>query len=255
MKIALRIAYLGTAYAGFQVQENALTVQAVLQEAAERLYGGCPVTGCSRTDAGVHARDYCCTLQPEQDKVGRIPVTSLPEAMNRFLPDDIAVKSAVFVPDSFHPRYAVLYKEYEYLIYNAKRRSPFYTGRALPVPYPIDSELMDRAAQAFVGTHDFRACMAAGSKVEDTVRTVRSSHVLREGELVRFIVSSDGFLYHMVRIMAGTLLEVSRGKIPEKELPQRLASCQREQMGATAPACGLYLNRVVYPDEAFRTEG
>ena len=173
--------------------------------------------------------------------------------MNIMLPADIAVKSAVPVPDSFHPRYDVKSKEYRYRILNSRIRDPFLAGRAYQFPVPLDTVLMNRAAGYFVGTHDFSAFTASGSDVADRVRTVYNCSVTSDGGIVTVTVSGSGFLYNMVRIITGTLIDVSCGKICADSIPDIIASLDRERAGFTAPACGLYLYRVEY-DSDF-TEG
>ncbi|MGI6166571.1 MAG: tRNA pseudouridine(38-40) synthase TruA [Eubacteriales bacterium] len=252
MKLVLRIAYLGTNYCGWQVQPNGVSIQQKLGEAAARLFcRECDIVGCSRTDSGVHANDFCLSIC-EKGKPGLktdIDTDSIVRALNTFLPEDIAVKSAEWREDNFHPRYDVKYKEYIYRIYNARVRSPFEAQRALFYPYPISGEQlenMSRAAAHFIGRHDFAAFMASVSDITNTHRTVISSEVFKIGDIVLYSVAADGFLYNMVRIMAGTLLEVAEGKIKPDDLPDIIASRDRRRAGRTLPACGLYLNRVVY---------
>ena len=245
----LTLAYLGSAYCGFQVQPNGVSIQKTVQDALDSLYGVRPdVRGCSRTDAGVHAKDFKLTfqMQPDLPDVPDIPAQKLPAALNRYLPEDISVLSCRVVPDTFHVRYDVLKKTYEYRIFPSHVRDPFISGRAWQYPGSPDLERMQRAADRFCGEHDFSAFMASGSAVEDTVRTVYSADVIREGREVVFRVCADGFLYHMVRIMAGTLCEVSEGKIDPEDIPEILASKDRKNAGRTAPAEGLYLLSVEY---------
>ncbi|MBQ8510654.1 MAG: tRNA pseudouridine(38-40) synthase TruA [Clostridia bacterium] len=246
MKILLNLAYLGTRYAGFQVQPAAPTVQASLQDAIEATYGErYPVKGCSRTDAGVHALSFYATFDTDVT----IPADRIPLALNTRLPDDISILSARIVPDSFHVRHDVLWKEYEYRIHNSPIRDPFTLGREYRLPRLLTDEgaaRMKEAASAFVGTHDFSGFMSAGSSVADTVRTIRHLHVLREGERVIIRVAADGFLYNMVRIIAGTLIEAGQGRIEPSSMAEIIASCDRSKAGYTAPACGLYLRQVKF---------
>lgn len=244
MKVALTIAFDGTNYCGWQAQKNGNAIQTAVCEAAARIYGtDVPVTGCSRTDAGVHAYGFACHLEVPFI----IPADALPLAFNRVLPPDIAVRSACEVGEDFHARYSAAGKEYLYRIRNSRLRDPFENGRALLWPHPLDETALDRAAQAFVGRYDFRAFMASGSKITDTVRRVFRFRVRREGEDVTMAVAADGFLYNMVRIMVGTLL--CPGMTAEK-ITHILESCDRGQAGATAPAHGLYLRCVFYPNGA-----
>lgn len=189
----------------------------------------------------MHACGFVCHM----DVPFVIPPDALPLALNRALPPDIAVRAACETDGAFHARYSAAGKEYVYRIRNSRLRDPFENGRALLWPHPLDAAALDDAAQAFVGRHDFRSCMASGSKITDTVRRVFRFRVRREGELVTMTVAADGFLYNMVRIMAGTLL--CPGVTAEK-ITRILDARERGQAGATAPAHGLYLSRVFYPD-------
>lgn len=243
MKYLLELSYLGEKYSGFQVQENAETVQGVLCRAGRTLFGtDCSVTGCSRTDSGVHAIQYFATLS--HDEGADIPAEKLPRALNTFLPDDISVRFAEKVDDAFSVRRAVIGKEYMYLIHNAQTGDPFSAGRAYEYARPINIEKMNSAAKYIKGKHDFACFMASGSDVCDTVRTISDIRVERDGEKVKIFVSADGFLYNMVRIIAGTLIEVSESKILPDDVPAVIESKDRSRAGRTAPACGLYLNRV-----------
>jgi len=252
MKIFLEISYLGSAYCGYQVQPNADTVQGKLNDAARELFGfECDVVGCSRTDSGVHANMFCATLS-KRGETGiecSIAESAIPHALNARLPDDIVVKKARFVPDEFHPRYDVKKKEYVYKIYANKLPDPFLFGRVWHYPREIDAEAvtrMNEAAKHFVGRHDFSAFMASGSSVASTEREVFEAEVKKEGDVVVFCVSADGFLYNMVRIMTGTLIGVAEGKIASGDIPAIIASGERKKAGVTAPPEGLYLNKVYY---------
>jgi len=252
MKLFLKIKYLGTDFCGYQVQKERRTVQGELNRAAKELFSyDCDITGCSRTDSGVHANCFCVTVakKGENDIETDIDVSKIPRAMSAHLPDDIAVVSASLVDSDFHPRYDVKYKEYIYRIYNGNVRDPFEMGRSLYVPQTLDGEAverMNRAAAHFVGKKDFSAFMAQGSTVESTVRNVIYAEVSREGDIITFKVAADGFLYNMVRIMAGTLISVGLGRTDESEIPGIISSCNRERAGMTAAAHGLYLNKVIY---------
>ena len=242
--LLLTIAYDGSAYHGFQVQKNAVTVQEVFQAAAGKVLGK-PVglKGCSRTDTGVHARRFCLSLQTER----AIPCPRLVDALNHFLPKDIAVLSCREVPEDFHARYSCRGKEYEYCIWNARVRSPFLRARAYHYYYPLDLDLMNEAAACFLGSHDFSAfCTADSRERENMIRTITVSRWRREGDMVLYTVAGDGFLYNMVRILVGTMLYVSQGKLQPQEIPRILLSGDRSLAGPTAPGEGLYLNRVFY---------
>lgn len=254
MKLLLYLCYDGSHFCGYQAQKNANTVQQTLNGATKALFGhDCDITGCSRTDSGVHAKMFCATVTDKNapNLTTTIPVDKIPRALNIHLPDSIAVWGATFVPCDFHPRYNVSSKTYEYRIWNAPYRSPFECGRSWHIPKMLDDDaiaLMQTAAQGFVGKRDFSACMASGCTVEDRVRDVMWTEIRKEGDFVVFRVRADGFLYHMVRIMTGTLLDVAYGKIPPLSIPERLSSLDRHQMGRTAPPDGLYLHSVYYDD-------
>lgn len=253
-KLLIYVAYDGAKFCGYQVQQNGYSVQQALCEGTAALFGhACDITGCSRTDSGVHANMFCATVTEHgKDSLSTtIPVERIPRALNIHLPDTLSVWQALWVPIDFHARYGVSSKEYIYRIHNAPERDPFLMGRAWHYPRPISEEgfaAMQTAAQGFIGKQDFAACMAAGSKVQSTERHVLSASVEREGNLITFRVRADGFLYNMVRIMTGTLMEVAEGHIPATEISARLRSLDRSTMGRTAPAEGLYLNRVFYDD-------
>ena len=249
-KHLLTLAYDGSAFAGFQVQKNARTVQSAMQDAIEKIYGErLPVVGCSRTDAGVHARDYKLTFETGAHHPA-ISEERIPAALNAMLPQEIAVLFSQAVPESFHVRHDVWEKEYEYVIRNTPYRDPFTRVYAYHYRHPIDTAMLHEAAQAFVGTHDFRAFMASGSDIADTTRTVRAVSVVRDGAVVRLRIAADGFLYNMVRIFVGTMLGTAEGKIAAASLPDIIASGDRARAGITVPACGLYLNRVTYKNPA-----
>lgn len=241
--LLLTLRFLGTNYHGWQVQENARSIMEEVQDAVEALFGTRdPVTGCSRTDTGVHADMFCCTVRTENP----ISCYRLIAGMNAKLPPDIAVADCVEVPEDFHPRYSATAKQYRYRIWNGKARNPFWEDRAYYVHPQLDAERMDRNAKAFLGTHDFTSFTNSKEVVNDNVRTVRRAEVFREGESVVFLVEADGFLYNMVRIMAGTLLAIETGQREDGSIPDILAAKDRHAAGKTAPACGLYLHRVFY---------
>lgn len=244
--ILLTIKYLGTAYSGWQVQANAPSVQETLQNAIEKLFGVREsVVGCSRTDAGVHANMYCCNVRTSS----ALPCDVVVRGLNAHLPDDIAVLSCRDVDYDFHARYDCCGKEYIYIIHNSYIRDPFLLGRSWDFKKHIDAGFLNEQAQAFVGTHDFKAFCASGSSVQSTVRTVKSFRVTRDGENVIMSVRADGFLYNMVRIMVGTLTDITLGRIKHDTIPEIIASCERKNAGVTAPPQGLYLNRVYYSGE------
>ena len=245
---ALTLAYKGTAYSGWQVQKNAVGVQEIMCDSAEKLFGKhISVTGCSRTDSGVHANGYVCHIETEKP----FDVNKLPQALNMYLPRDIAVLSAREVDASFHARYSALGKEYKYILSDSPIRNPFWDGLLYRYQFPVDTERANALAQAFVGKHDFRAFMSAGSKITDTVRTVHYFRVSREDDRVIITTAADGFLYNMVRIMVGTLLKALKNGLDIKEV---IASENRDKAGPTAPPEGLYLNRVFYSEDELKRE-
>ena len=251
-KILLRLSFDGTRYRGYQVQKNGPTVQSELNRAAFELFGvPCDVVGCSRTDSGVHALAFYVAVSQRGTDVMKtdIPEKALPRAFNAHLPADVAVNAAWCVPSAFHPRYDVLCKEYQYLFTDSGLRDPFWENRAWQVERALDVEKMNEAAGLFCGTHDFSAFMATGSKIKDAVRTVFAAGVERIDDHIRFTVSANGFLYHMVRIMAGTITAVGLGKMRPEQIPDLIASENRAKSGVTAPPYGLYLRRVEYPQE------
>ncbi len=255
-KLLLTIAYDGTHYCGYQVQPNGVTVQQMLNKAAEALFGyPCDVVGCSRTDSGVHARAFCATISKKGEEIlcTAIPAHRVPRAMNAHLPSDIAVLEAREVPCDFHARYGVVSKEYEYVIYNGRERNPFFEGRAWHIPTPIDDlalAAMQQAAAHFVGKQDFSAFRAVGADTvpKDAVRHVIKATVTRMGDVISFRVRADGFLYNMVRIMVGTLAAVAAGRMAPEDVLRALEARDRKLAGSTAPACGLYLDQVFYND-------
>lgn len=237
------ICYDGSAFHGWQVQKNAVSVQQVFQDAVEKVFGSrLDVIGCSRTDSGVHANVYCCSVKTSL----RITENGAVMAMNTKLPKQIAVIDCKEVDLEFHPRYSCKSKEYIYKIYNGKTRNPFHEKYAYHYRYGIDADYLNQQAQVFVGKHDFAGFCSVGSKIVDTVREVKSISVSRDGDMVYITVEADGFLYNMVRIIVGTLLFVAQGLIKENELPLTIMSRDRKHAGKTAPPQGLYLNKVNY---------
>ncbi len=251
-KIFLDISFLGSAYCGYQVQPNAPTVQQKLNEAARNLFGvDCDIVGCSRTDSGVHANQFCLTISEKgkNELDTTIPVEKIAAAMAFYLPCDISVNFAKEVDSSFHPRYDVKKKEYLYLIWNGRERNPFMYDRSWHYPKYIDEEAlknMQLAAEHLVGTKDFSSYMAANSNVKNTVRTVYDTALERNGDMISFRISGDGFLYNMVRIIVGTLIGVAEGKISPDDIDVITLSHDRHLAGITAPPQGLYLNKVIY---------
>lgn len=242
--IALKLSYVGTNYHGWQVQENAVTVQEVFQKALYKvLKEQVDIKGCSRTDTGVHANMYVVNFRT----ASRMKCENFIFAMNRHLPGDICVYDCEEKDKNFHSRYSCKGKEYVYKIWNNKIRNPFFDGRALHYWYPLKINLMNEAAQNFIGKHDFTAFATLDNRKQENMgRTVKYFRVEKEGDFVNFTVKADGFLYNMVRIMIGTLLKVSQGKIKPSDIPKIIESKSRNLAGPTAPPHGLYLNRIFY---------
>ena len=239
----VKMAYRGTAYHGFQRQDNAYTVQQAVEDAMSELLGErVTIYGCSRTDAGVHAREFYFSFRTDNP----IPPRGIVFGTNARLGDDISLLTCEAVPDSFHARYDCKGKEYEYIVHNHEIKNPFYVDTAYRVWKPIDAELLDREAKAFIGEHDFKSFCSADCDKENTTRTIYDLTVKREGDLVIFTVSGNGFLYNMVRIMVGTLLHIGEGKLPRGAIAEILASRDRTLAGVTVPPQGLYLNKVFY---------
>ena len=245
-RLLLKIRYHGAAFVGWQVQKNGKSVQEQMQDAIEEIFGTrVGVTGCSRTDSGVHAMEYCLCFDPPRP----MELKRVAFALNSVLPESISVLSCEEVDEEFHPRYHAVAKEYIYRFYDTPSPDPFKNGLAFHDHKGLNVELMNRAASHFVGTHDFKGFMSTGSKIEDTVRTIYHASVSRVGDDIIFRVVGDGFLYNMVRIMAGTLLFISMGRIDEAKLPEIIAAGERSAAGKTMPAYGLYLNKVYYNEK------
>ena len=243
--IALFLTYEGTAYHGWQVQKRDITIGQTMEEAAAAIVGH-PVkmTGCGRTDAGVHAKKYVANFRT----TSTIPVDRLPYAMNTHLPEDIVVTGAMEVHDDFNAIGSCIRKEYTYLIYNSRIRDPFDVNRAWFYPKHLDEKIMQQAASQFVGTHDFAAVRSVGTDVTSTVRTVYYYDVERKGDLIELRVCANGFLYNMARAMAGTVVYAAEGKIKPEEIGALLAAGDRTAAGPTVPPGGLYMTQLWYDD-------
>ncbi len=244
--VALRLMYNGTAYHGWQVQKNAVSVAETLEKALAATVGH-PVkcTGAGRTDAGVHAEIYVANFRT----TSRIPLDKLPLAVNTRLPDDIVVVRAVQVPESFNAIGSCLKKEYTYRIYNSRLVNPFYVNRAWFYPKRLNEGIMARAAEQFVGTHDFRAVRSVGTETRTTVRTVYWFDVARDGDLISCRVCANGFLYNMVRAMVGTIVYAAEGKLAPEDIPAILNSGNRTLAGPTVPPGGLYMTKLWYEED------
>lgn len=257
-RILLRVAYDGTNYHGWQVQPNAKTIEGELNRVLTQLTGEkIQVTGASRTDAGVHALGNVAVF----DTASKIPAEKFSYALNQRLPEDIVIQSSLQVADDFHPRHCDCCKTYEYDILNRTFPLPAYRNTAYFLYGDLDLDAMRRACQAFPGEHDFASFCAAGAQVQTTVRTIYSLEVLEQPlavtgrgvssqrspeRLLTIRVRGNGFLYNMVRIIAGTLVEVGRGHIRSEEVEGIIAACDRAKAGPTAPARGLRLVEIKY---------
>ena len=247
--IKMTLAFRGTAYHGWQVQRNALSVCTAFQDALEQVLGKrYDVKGCSRTDAGVHARGFVLSVLCPGEDAPSIPCEALQKAMNNALPRDMAVLDCADVPWGFHPRYDCLGKRYRYEIWNSPVKNPFLEDLAYHYRPVVDVRLADAAAKAFQGTWDFSTLCAAGGSVEEKVRTIFSCGVERQGDLVVLSVTGDGFLYNMVRILAGTLIQTGLGAYAPEDMAGILEACDRQAAGPTAPAKGLTLVGMRYPE-------
>ncbi len=251
--IALILTYVGTAYHGWQVQPKDISVGETMEKACAKVVGHrVHMTGCGRTDAGVHAKCYVANFRTDSS----IPVDRLPYALNTHLPEDIVVTKAMEMPESFNAIGSCVRKEYTYLIYNTRIRDPFYVNRAWFYPKHLDEGVMQAAADQFVGTHDFAAVRSVGTNVRSTVRTVYYYEVERSGDILSLRVCANGFLYNMARAMAGTLVWAAEGKIRPEELGAILRAGDRTAAGPTVPAGGLYMTRLWYetPEVSFHVE-
>ena len=236
------LAYNGTAYHGWQRQNNALAVQQVLEEAIFSLTGQTvTVNGCSRTDAGVHALGQVANFKTES----KILAERLPDALNAKLPKDISIISCEEVDIDFHARYNACGKTYRYLIYNKPYRSPLYKDLSYHVRYDLDLDKIRLEAKSLIGTHDFGGFMSSGSSVKDTVRTIYDVDIQENDGMISIEVSGNGFLYNMVRIIVGTLVDIGRGRI-KHNMEEIINSKSRSMCGHTAPAHGLFLKKVNY---------
>ena len=243
--IRMTLSYDGSAYHGFQVQNRTglATIQGELEQALKTLTGAdTAVYGSGRTDAGVHARAQVINFFT----AARIPAERFPLAVNSVLPRDIVAWEAADVPPDFHARFSATKKTYRYTIYNDRHHSPFWRHYSYHVPVRLDTEQMAAGASHFPGTHDFSAFCAKNTSVQDYVRTIYECRLERKGPLLCLTVTGDGFLYNMVRIITGTLLEIGENKRSPDDIPQLLCSGDRTQAGRTVPPHGLCLWSVEY---------
>lgn len=245
-RIMLRVAYDGTGYSGWQEQENAITIESELNKALSSVTGeDISVIGASRTDAGVHAEGAVCVF----DTDSRIPAEKFSYAANTRLPEAVRVWESTEVEPDFHPRHCNSEKTYEYRIWNDDFDNPLMTRYTHFIYRDIDVDAMDRAAQCLVGEHDFKSYCSIKAEVLSTVREIVSIRVERDSvdsRLIRITVTGKGFLYNMVRIIAGTLIEVGTGLRTVESVKTALEAKNREAAGPTAPAKGLTLKRMIF---------
>ena len=243
MRVRLIVAYDGTNYHGWQIQKNAITVEEILRQAlCDLLQEPIELVGASRTDAGVHARGNVAVF----DTHTRIPAEKIAIAVNQRLPEDIRVMQSEEVEEQFHPRYAESEKTYEYHISNVPIQLPTRRLYSYFVYLPLDVEKMQEAAKLFVGEHDFAGFCSAKSQVQTTVRTIYDCQVEKEGDEICIRVRGNGFLYNMVRIIAGTLVEVGLGRRKLSTVSQAIEKADRSLAGPTAPPEGLTLIKIEY---------
>ena len=252
--IALKLRYIGAVYSGWQRQPNSVTVQETLEDAIrEILREEVSVTGCSRTDSGVHALEYVCNFKSGT----KIPPEKLPLALNSSLPDDISVMEAWAAPDDFHARFSSTGKRYLYRVRNSRIRDPFLSGLCWQIPYKLDTSKMEEAAAPFIGRHDFSGFMSSGGAQKTTTRTISDISVTvpcENRETIDIEVEADAFLYNMVRIIAGTIIYAGWGKIDPHRIPAIIDAGDRKLAGVTAPARGLFLKQVFYDGQPRRSE-
>lgn len=243
MRVKLVVAYEGTNYCGWQIQPNGITIEQVLNETLSSLLGEeITVTGASRTDAGVHSLGNVAVFETHT----RMPAEKISFALNQRLPEDIVVQESCQVPEDFHPRFSKSRKTYEYRILNCRFRQPLERRTSYFYHYPLDVCAMQKAAAYLVGEHDFTSFASVHAQTNTYVRTIYALDVVREGDMIRIRVQGNGFLYNMVRIIAGTLIQVGAGIKKPKDMENILAGKDRELAGPTAPAHGLTMIGLEY---------
>jgi len=249
--LRVMIAYRGTKYHGFQRQNNALAVQEVVERCVSKVLNE-PVTviGCSRTDTGVHANNYCFNVHTSS----KINCRGFVRGVNGELPDDISVLSCEDAPEDFHARFNCAGKEYIYKIHCSESKNPFASDLMFHYRRPVHLDRIKKAAEYFVGEHDFSSFCADCSTVSTPVRTIYSLKIENNGDSLIILVKGNGFLYNMIRIMVGTLIDVNEGIFEPDDIPGILAARRRLSAGRTAMAHGLYLNRVFYSEEEMFAE-
>lgn len=243
MRVKLVVAYEGTNYCGWQIQPNGITIEQVLNETLSSLLGEeITVTGASRTDAGVHSLGNVAVFETHT----KMPAEKISFALNQRLPEDIVVQESCQVPEDFHPRFSKSRKTYEYRILNCRFRQPLERRTSYFYHYPLDVSAMQKAAAYLVGEHDFTSFASVHAQTNTYVRTIYALDVVREGDMIRIRVQGSGFLYNMVRIIAGTLIQVGAGIKKPEDMESILAGKDRELAGPTAPAHGLTMIGLEY---------
>ncbi|MDF2541028.1 MAG: pseudouridylate synthase [Herbinix sp.] len=247
-RVKLEVSYDGTKYCGWQIQTELQTIEGILNIALSQLLKeDITVIGASRTDSGVHAYGNVAVFDTES----AIPPEKICFALNQRLPDDIKVQSSKEVPLDFHPRKVSCRKTYEYKIYNNKIPSPIHRLYSYFFYYNLDLKAMQEAAQYFIGTHDFKSFCSVKTQALETVRTIYSLDVSRNEDFITITITGNGFLYNMVRIIAGTLIEIGRGAYPPERIKSILEGCDRSFAGPTAPAHGLTLKKIMYDNSDY----
>lgn len=243
MNVRINLQFDGTNYCGWQIQPEKPTVQGIISEAVYQITGQrVTVHGCGRTDSGVHASGYVASFETDSN----IPVEKIPYALNSKLPQDIICTSAMEVEPVFLANRSAVAKTYRYTVDNNQFPDIFLQRFAWHYKYPLDEKQMQRAAEAFIGTHDFAGFAASGFSVKTTVRTIHSINVEKKNNIITIDVTGNGFLYNMVRIIAGTLVYAGNGRIKPEAMPDIIKSRCRQKAGITAPAKGLCLKEVFY---------
>lgn len=241
--IKLTIQYDGTNYCGWQKQNNGKSIQEEIEKAIHRITGErVDLIGSGRTDGGVHALGQVANFKTDST----VPPDRFKYALNSILPQDICIISSELVPDSFHSQFDAKGKIYRYTIYNREVRNPIYNRYVYHVPKKLDLPSMEKGAECFLGSHDFKAFMASGSNVKSTVRTIKSISLNKKEDFIFLTIEGNGFLYNMVRIIAGTLVQVGLGKLQWQSIPYIIESKDRKMAGHTAPPQGLCLEKVYY---------
>ena len=240
-RVMLTVAYDGTNYHGWQLQDGHVTIESELNAVLSRITGeDIKVSGASRTDAGVHAKGNLCVFDTE----ARMPGEKYSYALNTCLSEDIKVVGSREVPPDFHPRYVKTEKSYCYRIFNSRFANPLYRLYSHHCYIPLNTDLMNEGAEYLLGEHDFKSFSSVHTQAKTTVREISGIEVVREDELIRINVKGYGFLYNMVRIIAGSLMEVGSGRIKPVKIKEILEACDRSKAGPTAPARGLTLEEI-----------